>query len=291
MKFKLQAMLALFCSSIMTSASAGFQTHSDYQSAEPYGNAQTTCFRNAIVGGGPSPLSADEEARLVSSLPLKETGHFYGRIGVNNSSVRLSGLKTSINNLSTYQTAALTTTKTRKNKTGLEMALGYFWSKNFRVELEVLFNKTFNYSSIPMFISPGAAIIPPPGNINPIMDVELKNSTLLMDGYYEFMFGGYDRFHPFVVGVVGVSSNRAKTTLTPRSGVATDPSGSRITKKTCLALGGGIGFRFAVFSRVSVYASLRYISLGRTHMQPINNYFIKGNYSTAPFSVGVTYLF
>jgi len=265
---------------------AALYGNSEYQAADPYGNAQIPCFYRAMTGA--RPLTPEEEALLLGNLPLKETGHYYGRLSGNSGTLVLDR----VNNKSfgpLTQGLVAVNTRSRLNQIGLELALGYFYDKSSRLELEYLSNRNMTYkTSILPFI-----LLPSVGTITST----ISTNTFLFNGYYDLKIGHYDRFRPFLTIGIGPSFTSVKTT--GNINIPGFPSIQRSKQYVSFAFGGGIGFRFNVFTRWNIVASIRYISLGKIFIEPIERRFLpagtsisfQGNYYYVPISLGVIYIF
>lgn len=264
-------------------ASAALFGNSEYQSADPFGNAQIPCFNRAMNGG--RPLTPEEEALLLGNLPLKETGHYYGRISGNTGTLVLDRVT---NRSSTG--FVLTSTRARLNQVGLELALGYFYDKSSRLELEYLVNRNlvFTTTVTPLF-DPGL------GNFT----ATISTNTFLFNGYWDFKVGNYDRFRPFLTVGIGPSFNSVRTTGTSVTlGGTTFSLANRSRQGVSFAFAVGLGFRFNVFTRWNIVASLRYINLGRVFIEPIDRrltprqiFSFQASYYYVPISLGVIYIF
>lgn len=256
-----------------SSAWADFIIKSENQSLEPYGNAQTLRFRNAITGT--TPLTPEEEALLMDELPESENQRFYGRVSLNSSTLVLDQIRNK--SFGIDSTGTIFKKKASKSQLGLELAIGYTWEPGFRGELEYLVNKNFMYTSNPA-ISTG-----PSRNLS----VEIKSNPLLVDVYYDF--SGFDRFRPYVTGGLGLSLNSIKSTLTPNI----FPFGGETSKRwVTFAWQVGLGFRVSMFTRWFVDIKYRYIRLGTNlRVEPNANFRVNTNFGMNALSVGVIYLF
>jgi len=242
----------------------------EYQSKEPYGNAQTPGFRRALAGG--TPLTAEEERRMAGLVPISEAEHYYGRVSVNTGTLVLDKLKNK--SASNFKNAVLAQKRSRTNQTGLEFALGYIWSGGMRGEVEYLVNRNMVYNTALSGAGTTTAF-----------RATVKNHTLLINGYYDFL--DYDRFRPFLTAGVGVAVNSVNTQLTP-----TLASGEqKAARNVNLAYQVGVGFRLSLFTRWAVNASYRYVHLGNAVINPNANLKWIAPVSLSPFSLGLTYLF
>jgi opacity protein-like surface antigen len=256
-------------------AFAAFGVNSEYQSADTYGNGQISCFRGAMTGD--NHLTAEEEALLLENLPLREVGHYYGRVSGNSGTLALGSIQN--RSMGVNSGAFVATNRARLNQVGLEIALGYVYDKSSRLELEYLVNRNLTYTANPVLGLPA---------VRRSITSQITNNTFLVNGYYEFVFGGYDRFKPFVVFGLGPSFSSVKTSVTP--GFVNDSS-QRTKQYVSFAFGGGIGFRFSIFTRWYVTASFRYISLGKVKLEPNSSFRLQGSYTYAPVSLGLIYIF
>lgn len=265
-------------------AFASFSVNRDYVSNGAYGDGQTSEARGPIYGT--EPVSQEEIDCQYADLPIKESGHYYGRASVNSGSLTL----TSVQNRSTAVFPGTTTSLSvgratnagaKTNQIGLEIALGYFYDKNSRLELEYLVNRNLYYNANPALTLPGIA----PFNLAS----EITNNTFLFNGYYDFIFGGYDCFRPFVTVGVGPSFTSVKSCITPEF---TNGLTSKRTKQyASIAAGGGIGFNYNFLPRWFFTASFRYIYLGAVKLEPNSSIRLQGTYYYAPISIGLLYVF
>lgn len=272
-----QTLLLFFCVSFVPYASADFCVREAATTLESYGNGQTGRFRRALAGD--NDICPEEFAYLEAYLPVREVGHYYGRFSVNVSTYSLSHFRNK-SAIFPYTGAAITRTRGVKTNPGLELAIGYVWSKTTRGELEFLVNKNITFSAFPALAAPAV-----PTNLS----TEIKNSTILFNFYYDFE--GYDRFRPFVTGGLGVSVSSVQSTITPPPFGTTATSGTLRTGRFAWQL--GLGFRVSVFRRWFVNVSYRYINLGPVQLRPPNTsrFRIDGTYSQSALSLGVIYLF
>ncbi len=255
---------------VMTVAQADLVVKSEYQSIQPYGNGELVCFRDALAG---VPPSAAEIATLESQLPEREVGRYYGRLDLMFENLTLSSLRN--RSTSPFQNSAILRKKASKSQTGLDLAIGYVFAKDFRGELEYLVNKNFSYTSQPIFTTV------PSGQISSL----IKNNTVLFTFYYDFL---YDRFRPYVMGSLGASSNDVTTNVSPAL-----PSGSSFTRRVVqFSWGVGVGFRVSIFTRWFMDFNYRYVQLGNpVKIQPNSNILLQGVLGMSAISAGLMYLF
>ncbi len=275
-KISILVIVSLVFSFITQSACAEYAVVTEYQSPELYGNGQIPCFRGAMTGS--NALTPEEEALLISDLPIKTLNHYYARLSGNTGTLTLSSVMAPNNNLGgIFSGVSVTNNRSHLNQIGFEVAGGYFYDKNSRLEIEYLVNRTLSFSTLsaPFLIN---------ANIN--------TNTFLFNGYYETNIGGYDRLRLFIVGGLGPTFTNVKTLVS--GGGAGGPF--TLTKNyASLAAGGGIGFRFSVFSRFYIQASFRYIYLGKIKIEPLigttGTLRLQGTYSYSPVSLGLIYVF
>lgn len=267
-------------------AYADFVVQSEYQSSEPYGNAQLPCFR------GGRPLSTLEEDELARILPLKEVGRFYGRFSVGVGPYTYSAITNKTIGTATNLdlNGAVVVNSVQRSQVGLEFAVGYVWSKSMRGEIEYLVNRDLTYNANPILTGPNVTARS--------LSATITNNTFLANLYYDFVFAGYDRFRPFIVGGIGVAVNSVQATISPAtiSGVPGQVyAQAQKTRQTgSFAWDAGVGFRFSFFTRWFFNFSVRYIFLGTPTVQLGNSpniFKIRGNYSYVPISFGVSYIF
>lgn len=247
---------------------ADFLVVSEHQSKEPFGNAQTIKFNQAITGK--TPLTPEEEILLIEELPLSEVKRFYGRASINSSTLALDNIR----NRSIGLDAPGTVFKRHatKSQIGLELAIGYSWERDFRGEIEYLVNKNFNFSASPILSTA------PPRSLS----VEIKNNTFLANVYYDF--SGYDRFRPYLTGGLGASVNSVRSNLNP--GVSFTNNWVNFAWQL------GIGFRVSMFTRWFVDIKYRYIRLAnQLRIKPHGDFRLNANYNMNSVSFGVIYLF
>jgi opacity protein-like surface antigen len=268
-KMEFWFLCAVFCSLFSGLCLAG-----EYQGTEYYGNGQTSCFRGAILGS--NTLTPAEEVLLTQDLPIKENGHYYARVCANTGTLTLTNYQRR-GRTNFFGTVGVVN-RSLTNQIGLEVALGYFFDKRSRLEVEYLVNRNSDFTAT---VAPFAV---------PSLNVSVSNNTFLFNGYYEFTVYGYDRFRPFVVFGLGPSFTTVRfSAIAPFSIPGATDNRTRVS--TNLAVGGGIGFRFRIFSRWSVTLSFRYISLGTVTAQPNPNFRVQGNYYYSPVSLGLIYVF
>lgn len=268
-KISFSTLLTLFISIFSLGFLGSFAYAGEYQGTEVYGNGQTSCFRGAMTGS--RGLTPEEEAYLATDLPIKENGHYYARVSANTGTLTLSNYQRRGRSNFLGNTAVVN--RAQVNQIGLEVALGYFFDKDSRLELEYLVNRTLSFT----------ATVPP--SPNPGFNVRVSTNTFLFNGYYEFTFHGYDRFRPFIV--LGIGPSFTSIRYNDLTGV----SARRTRESVNFSAGGGIGFRFRVFTRWFVSLSFRYIYLGTTTVQPNPNLRFQGNYYYSPVSLGLIYIF
>ncbi len=250
-----------------------FVVRSEYQSKGPYGNAETVPFHWALTGT--TPLTPEEEATLVQELPQSELQRFYGRVSLDFGQRSLNQIRNKSLSSSVYASGAVVANRFTENQTGLELAIGYGWERDFRVELEYLTNKTFNISATPILNTLPATTL----------TASIKNNTLLLNVYFDFL--GFDRFRPYVVGGVGGAANAVSTMLIPPP----VDGGSLNRKLTSWAWNVGVGFRVSVLSRWFVDVKYRYTHLGVVKLTPNNNFRLNTNYEISAIGVGLIYIF
>jgi opacity protein-like surface antigen len=275
MKLKQLWLVSGLCSGLLLSfcACADFDVIQAVD-ADTYGNGQTGSFNRAIVGG--STMTAKEQQEIAAMLPAPEEGRFYGRARTNFSSLTLGELK----NKSTGANAAGALGKKRSvtNQTGLEIAIGYMSSANFRTEVEYLINKNLNYLANPVLTGGGIAA----AQLNTV----IKNNTILLNGYYDFSV--IERFRPYLTGGVGFAANSVQSSLTP----VPAGGGSNTLRSLHLAWALGGGMRIGIFSHWYMDMSYRYVQLGsKLKIQAGPSVDLSGNYSANIFSIGAIYLF
>lgn len=265
---------------------ADFSVNRECQPCEFNVDGHTSCAHGPVPGSEPD--SPFEEDAILYSLPIKETGHYYGRGSVNAGTLNLTNISNRSTSTfpsggvqTTFSGGVLTRPSAHTNQIGLEVALGYFFSKNFRLELEYLVNRNLNYNANPAISLTGI----PPFNLA----AEVTNNTFLLNGYYDFIFCDFDKLRPFGTVGFGPSFNSVKATITPPF---TNGLSSQRTKQfVSIALGGGVGFSYNFCPRWFLTASLRYIYLGTVKIEPDPNFRLQGNYSYLPLSVGLLYIF
>lgn len=254
---------------------ADFGVMDSTKSAEPYGNAETESFHRAITGG--TTLTATEETELSVSLPVQEAQHYYGRVGLNFSTLKLEQLKNRSSGLDS--SGVIAKKSVSMNQTGLEVALGYSWSSNLRGEIEYLINKNLNYTASPVVTGAGLT--------SRQLTAQIKNNTLLANVYYEFL--GLNRFKPYLTGGLGFSQDSIQSTITV---APYDAAGSTTVRKLGIVWAFGGGLRVAMFSRWHIDASYRYIRLGRNlNIAPSSGFKLLGNSSMNAVSLGLMYYF
>jgi len=271
-----QAWLVLVCSGLLFSSCvcADFDVIQAVD-ADTYGNGQSGSFNRAIVGG--STMTAKEQQDIAAMLPVPEEGRFYGRARMNFSSLTLGELKNRSSGLNA--SAAIGKKRSTTNQTGLEIAIGYMGSANFRTEVEYLINKNLNYLANPALTGHGAA----PTQLETI----IKNNTILLNGYYDFSV--IERFRPYITGGVGFSANSVQSNLTPVPAIG---GGSNTLRSLQLAWALGGGMRIGIFSHWYMDMSYRYVQLGSDlKIQAGQSVSLLGNYSANIFSIGAIYLF
>lgn len=258
----------------------GLAAHADFEvmgadkPADQYGNAQTGSFHRAITGG--STLTPAEEAELSSFFSTPTDHPYYGRVRLNFSTLTLDEIK----NRSTGTDTLGRVTKGRAiaNQVGLEVALGYTWSESMRGDLEYLANKNLGYSSNPVLTGTTPARK---------LDVQLKNSTILANIYYDF--SGLNRLKPYLTAGLGFAANNIQATLTPPTAGAT---ANTMPRKLSIAWALGGGLRVAIFSRWHIDASYRYIRLGSgLNIKADSQFKLISTYSMSALSLGLSYSF
>lgn len=235
-----------------------------------FGNGQALRFKAAV--GGCDPLSPEEERALAAQLPLRECRRYYGRVRLNRGTLSLNRFK----NRSTDANASTTviTRSVSTGETGLELAFGYIWEPTFWGDIEYLVLKNFTRPALPLFT--GSAFASP---------ITIKDSTLLLNGYYNFV--GFSRFQPYVTAGAGVSMFSAR---------ATSPFGDTVSTQTySFAVGGGVGLRIGFWTRWYLDFAYRYIYLGPVDVKFLNvtsNFpKITADYNLSAVSVGFVFLF
>ncbi len=252
--------------------------YADFDVVEPrneyYGNAQADSFHRAISGG--TTVNAEEEKMLAEVTPFKTTQRYYGRFRINFSNMAVDALE----NKSTgpEKDATLLKKRTSITQTGLEMAVGYAWSKNVRGDIEYIANKNIVYSASPVLAGNGIT--------SRALSTWIKNNTLLFNVYYE-MTGIY-RFTPYVTLGAGIAVNSVQSLLSPPpTGI-----GSESTRNMSLAWTMGTGVRINVFKRWFIDTSYRYMNLGSgLTIKPGDTYKLNGDLSSNVVSIGMIYLF
>ncbi len=253
---------------------ADFDVIDNTPPSDDYGNAQTGSFHNAITGG--SAISAQEQQDLAALLPERLEERYYGRVRMNFSSLTFENLRN--HSAGSDSGGAINKKRTTDNLSGLELAIGYSWSENFRGDLEYLVNKNLNYSASPVLS--GAGVTPRE------LDAIIKNNTVLANVYYDF--AALERFKPYVTGGIGVSVNSIQATLTP----APSAGASNTQRALRISWALGAGMRIGIFSHWYMDLSYRYIRLGNgLNLQPNQSFKLLGDYSSNAFSLGVIYLF
>lgn len=284
MSKKIRISALIFLSLISVPVFASFTVNRDYISNGAYGDGQTSAARGPIYGT--EPVSQEEIDCQYADLPIKESGHYYGRASVNSGSLTLTNVQNRSTAVFPGTTTSLSVGRTtnagaKTNQIGLEIALGYFYDKDARLELEYLVNRNLYYNASPTLTLPGIA----PFNLTS----EITNNTFLFNGYYDFIFAGYDCFRPFVTIGVGPSFTSVKSCITP---AFTNGLTSRRTKQyASIAAGGGIGFNYNFLPRWFFTASFRYIYLGAVKLEPNSSIRLQGTYYYAPISIGLLYVF
>lgn len=254
---------------ITSPAAADFVIKSEHQSALPYGNAETLCFRNALAGK--TPLTPEEECSLVNELPISEVDRFYGRFRLNTGTYTLDVRNRSQPNTPDFN-AGVVTRRASRSAMGLELALGYVWEEEFRGDLEYLVIRNFDYNANPIF------------NTAPTrsFSASIKNNTILGNLYYDFT--DFDRFRPYLTGGIGAGVNTVKSKLSI--------GGSTTKRWLTFAWQVGAGVRVSIFTRWFLDFSYRYIRLGTNiHLQPNTLTRFNADYSLNAFSFGFIYLF
>jgi len=241
-----------------------------------YGNAQTVRFHNAI--SGTSCLTKEERDRLGNLLPLNETGHFYGRFRLAFSTAVLDEIRNRSSGVDSN--ATVNVKHVSDARTAFEIAVGYFFSSNFRGDLEYLANKNFTYNANPLFTN---------GPVSRSLTAEIKSNTLLANLYYEFT--GVYRFRPYLTGGIGLSNISVTSSVTPTPVGATTPAPQN-PKKGGIAWSAGLGLRINIFKRWSLDMGYRYIRLGSgINIKPNSDTKLISNYSVNNMSLGFIYLF
>lgn len=258
---------------------AAFTVNTPYYPADPYDNAQMPCAPDSLACS--NPLSPEEEEERLCNLPLKEAKHFYGRAAINAGTLALTNIENRSLGIDATGAVVLNNGARLPSHIGLEIALGYFYDKNTRFELEYLVNRILTYSANPVLGLPSV-----PRSIT----AHVINNTFLLNGYYEFIFCGFDAFRPFATAGIGPSLNWVKSIIIPGA-PATNPNSQRNKQYVSLALGGGVGFRYIFCNRWSLVASIRYISLGKVKIEPNTDFRLQGSYGYLPISLGLFYVF
>jgi len=194
---------------------AAFRVNNQYYPADPYDNAQIPCRPDSQACS--NPLSPEEEEARLENLPLKEEKHFYGRASVNSGTLTLSNLENRSLGIDATGARVLNNRARLASHVGLEIALGYFYDKNSRFELEYLVNRILTYSANP--------VLGPP-SVPRSMTAHVINNTFLLNAYYEFNFCGFDAFRPFATIGLGPSFNWVQSIITPGA-PATNPNSRR----------------------------------------------------------------
>lgn len=243
------------------------------QRNERYGNAQSQSFHRAISGGS---RESSEDAQMIAAIrPEKIEGNYYGRfrVGFNNLAFDNMSNKSS----GSEKDGTFSKKRTSNTQTGLEMAVGYGFSKNVRMDVEYIANKNLVYEANPVLSGTGIT--------DRAMSAWIKNNTLLFNGYYEYT--NIYRFFPYITLGAGISVTSVPSLLEPA------PTGeSSNSRKMSLAWSFGTGVRINIFKKWFLDASYRYISLGtKIPIKPGGNYKFEGDYSSNVMSIGFIYLF
>lgn len=265
----------LIVSILVVPVHADFGVMDSTKPAEPYGNAQSESFHRAITGG--TRLTATEEAELSEELPVRETQHYYARVGLNFSTLKLEQLKNV--SLGLDSSGVVAKKSVSMNQTGLEIALGYGWSSNLRGEIEYLANKNLNYDASPVVTGAGLT--------SRQLTAQIKNNTLLANVYYEFL--GLNRFKPYVTVGLGPSLSSVQATITA---APYDAAGSATLRKTNIAMAFGGGLRVAMFSHWHIDIRYRYMRLGqKLKFAPTSGFALSGSSNMNAVSLGLMYYF
>jgi opacity protein-like surface antigen len=273
-------MLRLFLSILLLgcvadSVLAAFAVKTFDPGFEDYGNAQSGPFRRAI---SPGPMTQAEKAELSALIPEPMTTRFYMRVRANTSTLTFDQGKNNSKNV--FAPGVLVRKRASKNQYGLEFAVGYAWSTTMRGDAEYLVNNSLTYTA-----NPGLSGNVPTNKVS----ADIKNNTLLFNGYYEF--GEIARFKPYLTAGLGLAYVSVKSVLTPVPNGFT-PAGPRTARKLNLAYQLGMGMRLGLFSDWFLDASYRFVKLGNNvNINPVQPYQIKGTYFMNAISLGVLYAF
>lgn len=236
-------------------------------------NGESAVYHRAITGAG--PLTPREQEELAIILPINPVNRYYGRVRVNFDTLILDQIK----NRTSDTQGAVNIKRTSRNQVGLELAVGYAWSLNFRGDIEYLANRDLNYNANPALS----------GNVPfRTLSAVVKNNTLLFNIYYDF--NGIYRFQPYVTAGVGPSLNSVTATVNPAPGTTLTASQNLRTIRCAYQLGAGI--RVGLFSRWFLDVSYRYIRLGNgIGITPVAGYKLLSSLSMNAASVGINYIF
>lgn len=234
---------------------------------EYYGNSETLRFNRAIHGG--DPLSCQEAAELAAELPVREVDHWYARFDVTQARLSLQNVKNKSTGV--FSNFAIATSSQSIRTTGLDFAIGYVMSKNFRVDLEYFANKTLTYTANPVFAGSGQNF-----------SANIRNNTFLLNGFYDFT--DFSRFVPYLGAGLGFSINNVSSRL--------NPGGTQGTNSLNFAAGVAIGMRVGFLTNWYANLAYRYVILASTlNINGPAGFKLTGNYVFNGFSLGLMFLF
>jgi len=277
-RFTLKLIGLLLCALSLGTLSFGvladFTVKSPNQSSEPYGNAENTAFYRAMHGAG--LLSEQEQQQILDCLPEKETGRYYGRIDIGFAKLQLQSVRNRSPIGMGFGVGSLNQNSAGKEEVSLELALGYIFDENFRIEAELLTNRITQFSASPVFSN-----LPPPRSLT----ANIKNTSVIGNIYYDFT--AFDRVKPYLMASIGIANNRVVSDLV---GGGSDINAVKRTLE--FAYGAGAGVRFGIFTRWFIDLKIRALLLSNAlKIQPTKNLLLQGKYSLTSISIGAIYLF